>query len=100
MIIRTPVIFGVNDDEENILAIGAFIKENLSHCLLQYQLLPYRPLGIEKYKSLGREYPMKDFDMPSKEDREARVLFLRDMLRKRFGIAVEAGAANSLKGEI
>ncbi len=97
MIIRTPIIPGWNDDEENLLAIAEFIRENLSHCLVQYQLLPYRPLGIEKYESLGREYPMRDADMPSKEEREGKLLSLQKLIAERYDLPVEIGASKAVK---
>ena len=33
----------------------------------QVQLLPYKQLAVEKYTSLGREYPMKYFNPPERE---------------------------------
>ncbi len=51
MIVRTPVIPGVNDTIECIKQIAAFILE-LKGNLLYYELLNFNPLGEFKYKGL------------------------------------------------
>jgi len=54
IIVRTPVIPGFNDTEEDILAIANFIKETSGH--IYYELLGYHRFGESKYTSLGRTY--------------------------------------------
>ncbi|MGE4454750.1 MAG: glycyl-radical enzyme activating protein [Sphaerochaeta sp.] len=49
--IRTPIIPGFNDTEEDVLKIVSFVKE-LSHCK-RYRLLGYHPLGLPKYSQFG-----------------------------------------------
>jgi glycyl-radical enzyme activating protein len=51
LIVRTPVIPGVNDTPEDIGAIADYLSDIPN--LLYYELLPYHPLGIGKNKSLG-----------------------------------------------
>ena len=53
--IRTPIIPGVNDNEDEIKKIYDFIScyENV-----RYELLKYHRLGESKYDSLQRDYPM------------------------------------------
>ena len=63
--IRTPVIPGFNDSEENIIAVAEFIKE-LPH-VENYELLPYHNLGESKYKALGREYELSGVEPPAEE---------------------------------
>jgi pyruvate formate lyase activating enzyme len=58
-IARTPVIPGVNDDEEHIRAVLAFIRPYKN--VVDYQLLPYHRYGETKYGFLGRVYALKDF---------------------------------------
>ena len=58
LLIRIPVVPNINDTEENIRATAAFIKDQLHNNVLQVQLLPYLKMGIEKYDSLGKFYPM------------------------------------------
>lgn len=64
-IARTPVIPGVNDDEEHIRAVLAFIKPYPN--VIDYELLPYMRFGESKYEFLGRIYEMKDFEPPAPE---------------------------------
>lgn len=56
IIMRFPFIKGINDDEKNIHKTAEFLK-NLN--LLEVNILPYHTMGLEKYKKLGRAYPMK-----------------------------------------
>lgn len=51
LIVRTPVIPGVNDTPEAINAIAAFVATLPT--LQYYELLPFHPLGEGKYASLG-----------------------------------------------
>ena len=92
VVLRTPVVIGYNDDEENIRAIAAFIKEDLRGRIIQYQLLPYRKMGTEKYASLGMTYPMEDYAPPQREVWEKRILALRDMAQREFGVPAVAGS--------
>lgn len=59
-IARTPVIPGVNDDEEHIRAVLAFIRPYPN--VVKYELLPYHRYGETKYGFLGRIYELKDFN--------------------------------------
>lgn len=53
--VRTPVIPGVNDTEEEIKAIHDFL---VPFSNVRYELLKYHRLGEPKYESLHREYPL------------------------------------------
>ncbi len=66
MIVRTPVVPGVNDTRENITQTAAFLK-TLKH-VIKYELLPYHPLGLAKARALGRE--MTEFPVPTKAKME------------------------------
>ena len=70
LVIRTPVLKGFNATEEDMRAIGEFILNELHNNVLQYQLLPWRALGTEKYKSLNIPYPMEDFEGYEREEWE------------------------------
>ena len=59
-IARTPVIPGVNDDEEHIRAVLAFIRPYPN--VIKYELLPYHRYGETKYGFLGRVYELEDFN--------------------------------------
>lgn len=55
--VRTPVVPGVNDTEEEIAAIVEFV-EALPGANVRYELLQYHRMGKPKYGYLGREYPL------------------------------------------
>ncbi len=57
ILVRTPVIPGVNDTEEEIAHIHQFLS---SYSKLHYELLKYHVLGKSKYESLHRNYEMGD----------------------------------------
>jgi len=59
MILRIPVIPGVNDDMENIEASADFIINELGGRIRTLQLLSFMRLGEEKYQSLGMPYEME-----------------------------------------
>jgi len=67
LIIRIPVIPGVNDDQDNIEKTANFINENLKGNVRTLQLLSFMRMGEEKCKSLDLPYQMKDLEF----DREA-----------------------------
>jgi pyruvate formate lyase activating enzyme len=65
VIVRVPVIPGVNDEPEDIQNIGAFVA-TLGN-IHEIQLLPYHETGIEKYHRLGVDYRMSQIRPPSDE---------------------------------
>ena len=68
VVIRIPVIGGVNDDEENIRCSAAFVHENAPEA--EMELLPYHEFGKIKYEALGMAYDRPAFSRPSKEHME------------------------------
>ena len=64
-IARTPLIPGVNADEEHIRSVLAFIRPYKN--VVQYELLPYHRFGLGKYESLGVVYELDDYQTPSDE---------------------------------
>ena len=64
-IARTPLIPGVNDDEEFIRSVLEFIRPYKN--VIDYELLPYHRFGIGKYEFLGMIYDLDDFTTPSDE---------------------------------
>ncbi len=81
-IIRTPVIPGFNDTDEDIKSIAEFVSENCKN-YKGMELLPYHKLGRGKYTSLGREYELADVVVPSDE----RMMELNKILSD-FGILI------------
>lgn len=92
IVLRIPCIPGINDDEENIRASAEFIRDKLGDAVVQLQLLQYRKLGVEKYNSMGIEYPMpKDFEAGERAEREARLRELAAILQE-YDIPAVAGS--------
>ena len=57
MILRLPLIPGVNTDMKSVEVIIALAAEA---GITEIHLLPYHRYGISKYNALGMEYPMKN----------------------------------------
>lgn len=64
-IARTPLIPGVNADEEHIRAVLDFIRPHKN--VIDYELLPYHRFGLGKYELLGVVYELEDYKTPSDE---------------------------------
>jgi len=96
LVIRTPIVPGYTGDEADIRAIGAFIRDELGNNIVQYQLLPYRKMGTEKYDSLGIPYPMGDYQPPERSAWEADLLRLANILVTEYGIPAAAGSSKKL----
>ncbi|MBS4536472.1 glycyl-radical enzyme activating protein [Clostridium sp. D2Q-14] len=62
MVIRIPVIVGVNSDMENIIKTAKFVRENIREPKIE--LLPYHSFGDEKYEILEKEKPSRDYKTP------------------------------------
>ena len=83
-IARTPVIPGVNDDEEHIRAVLAFIRPHQN--VIDYELLPYHRFGESKYSFLGRVYELEDFRSSTPESLRR----LQAIIDEAFGRSSEA----------
>ncbi|MFW9846582.1 MAG: glycyl-radical enzyme activating protein [Candidatus Thorarchaeota archaeon] len=75
--IRTPVIPGYTDSEENIRAIAQFIVDKLPN-VERFDLLAFNKMCIDKYALFGLEYPLKDADLMSQEAMEHLASVARD----------------------
>jgi pyruvate formate lyase activating enzyme len=65
LIVRTPIIPGVNDTEKQVAAIAGFVSELPN--LLYYELLPFHPMGREKYESLDMPFRAEGLEIPPSE---------------------------------
>ena len=65
VVVRTPVIPGVNDDKSDIEAIADFIRD--AGGASGYELLPYHGFGEPKYEKLGKHYRLSHLRPPSSE---------------------------------
>ena len=64
-IARTPLIPGVNANEDFVRAVLAFIRPHKN--VVDYELLPYHRFGLGKYELLGEVYELKDYKTPPDE---------------------------------
>jgi len=72
ILVRFPLIPGVNDDDENVRATGALLA---SLRLTRVDVLPYHRTGIAKYERLHIPYRLPDVQPPT-TDRLAHVVRL------------------------
>jgi pyruvate formate lyase activating enzyme len=95
LIVRTPAVPSYNDDEENIRATAQFVAEKLGNHIAQYQLLPYRSLGMDKYDAFGMEYPLKDLEVP---DDKVYIDHLKAMaaVMREYGVPAVVGSYTKL----
>jgi len=85
LIIRTPIIPGVNDTLADVAAIAEFARTLPN--LLYYELLPFHPLAKSKYASLGLNYRAEGLTSPTQE----HVDWLAQCARG-YGIKVRPGS--------
>ena len=91
LILRIPVVPEYNNDEKNIRETAKFIVHKLNNKVLQVQLLPYRQLGLEKYKSLGLPYPLEANTQPERSVWEGNIRHLASVM-KGYGVPAVAGS--------
>jgi pyruvate formate lyase activating enzyme len=86
-IARTPLIPGINADEEHIRAVLAFIRPHKN--VSDYELLPYHRFGLDKYELLGEVYELDDYKTPSDD----LVKHLQAIIDEAFGRSGPTGSA-------
>lgn len=64
MIVRIPVVWGINIIPEELKRIGEFLASIGIH---QVELMPYHRLGVAKYEQYGLEYPLREQEEPTEE---------------------------------
>lgn len=74
VLVRMPLIPGVNDDRDNLEAMGTFLE--VCRKGIRMELLPYHRLGESKYQRMKKEYKMAHVLPPSADemDRAKKVL--------------------------
>lgn len=83
--IRIPLIPGFNDDEENLRATAAFVRSLPGPPPVS--LLPYHATAADKYRRLGRPYPLEGLAPPP-----------QDRVRHAAGLLQSPGLEVSLEG--
>lgn len=68
--IRIPLVPGYNDEDSNYHALGRFLSDLKN--AEQIQILKYHKLAESKYENIGRSYPLKGLEPPTKEWAESR----------------------------
>ena len=66
VMIRIPIIPGVNDAEEDLKATAEFLT-GIKDKILGVHVLPYHNFGIAKYEALDMAYPLPDVAIPKDE---------------------------------
>jgi pyruvate formate lyase activating enzyme len=67
--IRIPIVPGINDDEENIERMGAFLGRlpGIRHV----HILPYHSVAQGKYRNLRTDFPLADVESPTSMQMDA-----------------------------
>lgn len=76
IVVRTPIIPGINDSEECIKKITRFITTIKS--VIDYELLFYHKYGLSKYSYLGRKYKLDNINPPTKESKCKLINYVND----------------------
>jgi pyruvate formate lyase activating enzyme len=84
IIVRFPVIPGVNDDDINVSQLGKFVSSLRS--VREVDVLPYHDLGVGKYKRLRIVNKMPRVEPPS----QAKIADIAQRLGE-FGLLVKVG---------
>ena len=90
IIVRIPVIPGLNDSEENIQQTADFVA---GRGIKKLELLPYHNLGEVKYGQLGMEYALCETKTPSDEKMNRLLALAQTAIRDRM---TEVRIENSL----
>jgi len=83
IVIRVPVVPGINDSSDDMLAIGEFV---LTLGIKSLNILPYHNTGMDKYRRLHLEYKIPETKPPSQE----RMGEIKDRLES-LGLNIKIG---------
>lgn len=86
VMVRIPVVPGINDAAEDIAQFAAYLSRLR---VLRVELLPYHRIGAEKYRRLGLPYRLQDTPQPAAAD----IARFRDRL-SRAGLNVTVGGGS------
>jgi len=72
--VRTPIIPGYTDNEENISCIARFIRQNLSNTA-RYDLIAFNVVCVPKYNRFGIPWELDGVNLVTKDtmERSAKV---------------------------
>ncbi|HEY4612552.1 MAG TPA: glycyl-radical enzyme activating protein [Bacteroidota bacterium] len=84
VVVRIPVVPGVNDDEQSFQALGEFLCADTS--VRDVHLLPFHRIGTDKYRRLRKDHGIPDFGSLPRAVLEVRAAHL-----SAFGLNVRIG---------
>ena len=64
VILRCPIIPGINDNEQHFAAIRALRQKY--DCIIDAEIMPYHDIGAIKWQNIGKGYLLKDVKPPDK----------------------------------
>ncbi len=76
VLLRLPLVPGVNDGEENLRAVGGFARE--IGPMSGVELMPYHRIGQGKYERLGRDYGLVDVPDPAQDGLDRAMSVIRE----------------------
>lgn len=76
--IRTPIIPGATDSEDNIRAIGAYIAANISEAIERWELCAFNNLCQDKYDRLGLTWNFEKTQLNRQGDMERLTAIARN----------------------
>ena len=82
VVVRVPVISGLNDSVKNISATAKFVVQ-FGDKVNAIELLPYHRLGMSKYQQFGMKYTLADVSAPTDEHMKV----LHDIINS-FGLSI------------
>lgn len=86
MIIRVPLIPGVNDDEEEFKRIAEFVKS--LETVKTMHVLPFHHIGKSKYETLDMDYAVSELKEP-----EAEKIEKCQRIGEQYGLRVDIGGS-------
>jgi pyruvate formate lyase activating enzyme len=83
--LRCPLIPGLNDDDDDLTGIADLVARltNIDRVFL----LPYHPLGLDKYQKIGQEPRYVNKEFPSMEYVKNRIRFLQKITKAEIEMA-------------
>lgn len=84
-ILRCPMIPGLNDRREHLLAVASLASELKN--VLQVEIEPYHPLGLSKAEAIGKAAGHADSTTPPKEWAEGLAAVIRESTDKQVIIS-------------
>ncbi len=86
IMVRIPVVPGMNDDNEHIIKLKQFILATGTGPLKKINLLPYHKTGSSKYKKFNLPYKMGSVKPPSKQEmQQIKELFSETGVKIKIG---------------